>query len=125
MSLKATIKFFNETNQAEKNIGDFVNIAVNKAVLVMERNIKVNTPVVHGTLKRSIKGVMTGFGQGEVTNSSTEGGADTNYAIFVEYGTRYFAPRGMFRKGVAQSMDRIKELFGEEAKNVKVKVSAV
>lgn len=130
--LKALLNYKSYVPQTEKSIGEFIDVAVEKALAVMERNIKVETPVRHGYLRRSIANRKTGFGKGEVfTNpigNVTKGTAkkrgisqhkEVNYAVFVEYGTRYMAPRAMFRKGVAQSEDRIKEIFKNEAWRVK------
>ena len=125
MSLKAVVKFSNGTKQLETGAGEFVNNAVNKAILVMERNVKVNTPVLHGHLKRSIASRMTGFGQGEVFTNPIEGGVEINYAIHVEYGTKHMAPRAMFRKGIEQSKEKIMEIFADEAKKVTVSISGV
>lgn len=119
MSLKVILNFLDGTSQLEKGIGQFVERAVQKSVKVMERNIKVNTPVKEGHLKRSIRSKSTGFGKAEVYNEAVEGGQEINYAIYQEYGTRYIAPRAMFRKGVAQSEDKIKSIFKEEAKSVR------
>ena len=132
MELKAIVNYKSYLSETEKGIGEFVNIAVEKSIAVMERNIKVNTPVKHGYLKRSITSKMTGFGQGEVfTNpignvakgtSKKKGIAqhkEVSYAVHVEYGTKYMAPRAMFRKGVAQSEEKIKDIFQHEAWRVK------
>ena len=116
--LKAEISFKDNTAGVSSSIANFINRAVGKSILVMERNIKQNTPVKHGTLKRSITSKMTGFGQGVVFTNPIQDGKEVRYAIYVEYGTKYIAPRAMFRKGVAQSQDQIKDIFASEAKNV-------
>lgn len=116
--LKADISYKNFVPEVSKEIGNFVNRAVEKSLLVLEGNIKLNTPVKEGTLRRSITPKMTGFGQGQVYTAPLEGGKEVNYAVYVEYGTRSMAPRAMFRKGVAQSDDRIKEIFKDEAGKV-------
>jgi len=127
MALKSLIKFIDHRAVVESKIGAFVNVAVEKSIKVIERNVKVNTPVKHGYLRRSITSKMTGFGKGEVfTNpvvSQTRKGKtshkEVSYAVYVEYGTRYMAPRAMFRKGVGQSQKQIKAIFAEEAKKQK------
>ena len=121
MSLKALIKFNNKTSEANSEIHDFVDRAVGKATLTAQRNVMSETPVVHGNLRRSIQSRFPGFGKGEVF-SSTNGKVDVGYAVFVEYGTKYFAPRAMFRKGIEKSKDEIKKIFSDEAKNVKLTV---
>jgi HK97 gp10 family phage protein len=114
MSLKASVKFIDHTNDALTGIGKAINTAVQKSLAVMERNIKANTPIRHGTLARSITSKMLNPLEGQVDTSQVAGGKEVNYAIFVEYGTRYMAPRAMFRKGVAQSEARIQQIFDEE-----------
>lgn len=115
MALKITVSFNKLSGKIEKGVGRFVDRAVQKSVKVMERNVKVNTPVKDGHLRRSIRSRKTGFGQGEVYNEAVEGGREIHYAIYQEYGTKHIAPRAMFRKGVAQSEKKIKEIFAEEA----------
>lgn len=115
--LKATLKFKSYVKDRESDIANVIERSVGKALLVMERNIKVNTPIRTGTLARSITSRKTGFGKGEVHTASIDGGKEINYAVFVEYGTQHQAPRGMFRKGVAQSEEKIQQIFAEEAKN--------
>jgi HK97 gp10 family phage protein len=112
--LKATVKFDNKTDDALSGIGRQTSIAVQKGLAVMERNIKVNTPIRNGTLARSITQKLNTPFEGEVFTQSVMDGKEVNYAIFVEYGTRFMAPRAMFRKGVAQSEDRIQAIFDEE-----------
>lgn len=115
--LKVFVNFKDYVKDRETDIASVIDRSVGKALLVMERNIKVNTPIRTGTLARSITSKKTGFGQGEVSTSAVAGGKEMNYAVFVEYGTQHMAPRAMFRKGVAQSEDRITQIFAEEAKN--------
>lgn len=117
--LKAIVKFINGTDAFEGQAAAFVERSVNRATKVMERNVKVNTPVQEGHLRRSIRSRMTGQFSGEVYNEAVEGGKTINYAAFVEYGTAHMAPRAMFRKGVAQSEEQIKAIFGEEARKLK------
>lgn len=122
--LKATFKFTSHAKKIEEGIGSFITRAVDKSTKVMERNIKAFTPVKHGHLRRSITSRMTSWSSGEVfTNpvvSSTRKGkrshTEVNYAVYVEYGTRYMAPRAMFRKGVAASEAAIEQIFKREAR---------
>lgn len=113
--LKATIEFLNYRAPVENRIQKFVENSVAKSLAVMERNIKANTPVKEGHLRRSIHSINTGLGRGEVRTGAVEGGREINYAVHVEFGTRFMAPRAMFRKGVAQSEDQIKDIFKHEA----------
>lgn len=119
MALKLTINFKTRTQQLQEGVGKFVDRAVQKSVKVMERNVKINTPVKHGHLRRSIHSRSTGFGKGEVYNEAVEGGKEITYAIYQEYGTRHIAPRAMFRKGAGQSQKEIQSIFAEEARKVR------
>lgn len=132
MALKSLIKFIDHRAVVESKIGAFVNTSVEKSIKVIERNVKVNTPVKHGYLRRSITSKMTGFGKGEVftnpigsvtkSTSKKKGISqhkEVSYAVYVEFGTKYMAPRAMFRKGVGQSQKQIKAIFAEEAKKQK------
>lgn len=129
--LKATLKFISHKDEVESQLEAFVDRAVDKSTKVMERNIKAFTPVRHGHLRRSITSKMTGFGQGEVfTNpvvSSTQGGKqshkEVSYGVYVEYGTRFMAPRAMFRKGVEASLAAIEQIFKREARETKDKLT--
>ena len=125
MALKAIIKFINNTPKVEKGISTFIDRAVGRSVKVMTRNVKVNTPVKEGHLRRSINDRKTGFGKAEVFNAAVEGGKEIDYAVHVEYGTRHMAPRAMFRKGVEQSEAEIQRIFKEEAKKVQSPPSSV
>lgn len=116
--LNVKVLFKNHRLERENDILQFINRAVNKSLNVLDLNIKINTPVQHGNLRRSITTKMTGVGSGEVFTAPLEGGKEIDYAVHVEYGTKYMAPRAMFRKGVAQSEDKIKQIFEQEAKNV-------
>lgn len=121
MSLKAIVTFVSGRAQFEGEAAKAVKKAVEKSVLVMELNVKLNTPVITGNLKRSIGSKADGF-SGSVFSAAQAGGKEINYAKFVEYGTAHMAPRAMFRKGVAQSEERIKSLINGELRNVKVNI---
>lgn len=66
-----------------------------RIIPALETAVKEETPVRTGLLKSKIVGEMTGDLEGEV-------GTNTEYAIFVEYGTVHMAARAMFRKGAAK-----------------------
>ena len=117
--LKAKITFTNKTLNFTNGLGKAVDIAVGRSIKRIARNVKVNTPVKEGHLRRSIASRKLGKGAGEVYNAATQGGKEINYAIYLEYGTKFMAPRAMFRKGVGQSQKEIKEFFREEARKVK------
>jgi len=124
MAFKASITFKSNKSAVQKELERFVDRATKKSARVMERNIKVETPVKTGMLRRSIASRDVAWGKSEVYSGAVVGGAQVDYAVHVEYGTRYQAPRAMFRKGVANSEPRIKEIFRDEAKKVKVKFTS-
>jgi len=112
--LKASVKFNDHTDEALTGIGKNISIAVQKSLAVLDRNIKVNTPVKHGTLRRSITQRLLNPFAGEIYTAPLTDGKEMNYAVYVEFGTRHMAPRAMFRKGVAQSEDQIQQIFDDE-----------
>lgn len=112
--LKASVTFNNRTDETIKKKSGSVSVAVQKSLAVLDRNIKVMTPVRHGTLRRSITQRLLSPTEGEIFTAPLVDGQEINYAIYVEFGTRYMAPRAMFRKGVAMSEERIKAIFEEE-----------
>lgn len=119
MPLKAIITYKSKTKEFESGLATAINRSVEKSLAVMDRNIKVNTPVKEGHLKRSIHHKMTDAFSGEVFTNPVEGGTEVTYGVYLEYGTKYMAPRAMFRKGVAQSEDKIKDIFQHEAWRIK------
>lgn len=119
MSLKTTLSFKNFSRNFESGLGKAIDLAVQRSVKVMERNVKYKTPVRENHLRPSMRSRKTAPGEAEVYNEAVEGGKEVDYAIYVEYGTKYMAPRAMFRKGVAMSEDRIKKIFAEEVRRVK------
>lgn len=121
MSIKAIVTFVSGRSQFEGEAAKAVQKAVEKSVLLMELNIKLNTPVITGNLRRSIASQADGF-SGFAYSAAQAGGEEINYAKYVEYGTAHLAPRAMFRKGVAQSEERIKSLISGELRNVKVNI---
>lgn len=95
-----------------------VDRAVKKSARVMERNIKLETPVKEGHLRRSIRARDVSFANSEVFNRTTDQGKEINYAKFVEYGTRFMAPRAMFRKGTKKSEEKIAQIFKQEGQDL-------
>lgn len=112
--LKASLKFNNKTPEAIAGIGKNIERAVGLSLLVIERNVKARTPIRTGTLARSIQSKKTSPFDGEVFTGEVKGGKPVDYAIHVEYGTQHMAPRAMFRKGVADSEERINQIFEDE-----------
>jgi HK97 gp10 family phage protein len=112
--LKASVTFKNHTDEALTGVGKAISTAVQKSLAVMERNIKVNTPIRSGTLARSITQRLNTPFDGDIFTAPLVDGKEIDYAIHVEYGTKYMAPRAMFRKGVAQSEKKIEQIFNDE-----------
>lgn len=113
--LKSEIKFTSKVPQAIESFADFIEAAVEKSLAVATNAVIKETPFDHGNLAKSIalQSRMT-------SKSSAEIRTNVKYAVYQEFGTKYMAPRAMFRKGVSMSQDRIKEIFNNEAKNVKI-----
>ena len=63
---KATVSFKSYTKEVETGIGKKLNLGVQKSLAVLEGAVKVNTPVRHGHLRRSISNHMTDDFSGEV-----------------------------------------------------------
>lgn len=126
MSLKAVVKFFDKTKVFEKEAGKFITKAVARSAFLMEREIKVSATNSFnqrtGHLRRSIKARTKdlGFGKAEVKINPIDEGADVNYGVYLEYGTKYIAPKAFIRKGVANAESGIQKIFAEEAKKAKV-----
>jgi hypothetical protein len=67
--------------------------------------VKEETPVKTGNLRNSIA---------QKTDKDTLVAtvySDVEYALYVEYGTRRFGPRAMFRKGLNRARYMIKKIF--------------
>lgn len=74
------------------------------AVPLLETAIKVRTPVKTGNLQGSMTGRKTGWAKGEVATN-------VPYAEFVEYGTKFMAPRAMMRQGANDLENRGVDIF--------------
>jgi len=114
--LKAVITYKDNRPDVNTKLAEVIRRSVGRSILVMERNIKLFTPVVTGHLKRSIYSKQLSAGKAEVRTAATAGGKEIDYAVYVEYGTKYFAPRAMFRKGAEASEQQITAIFKDEAK---------
>lgn len=132
MSLKAVIKFVNKTPKIEKDVSKFVDRAVGKSLVVMERNVKLAGRSLFykrqhgearkhertGNLIRSVNRQKLGFGEGQIRINPIREGADVNYGVFVEYGTRFMTARPFIRTGVKNSERQIQEIFASEARKL-------
>ena len=141
--IKASVIYKDHTKQATSEVTKFIDRAVRKSAFQMERDIKeVATQVIYkrtkkqqgvkekykrtGNLRRSIRAVTEGlpFGSAEVGVNPVREGADTNYAIHLEYGTKYITPRAFMRKGIGRAKKKIPKIFADEAKRAKDNVRA-
>lgn len=127
MRLKAAVEFLSKKRGVEAGVGEFITKAVKKSAFIMERNIKdVSRSAFNwktGNLGRSIRANTENmpFGKAEVQINPVREGADVNYGLYLEYGTKYITPRAFIRKGVGISKKQIQQAFGEEAKKIKIK----
>jgi len=74
---------------------------------VIEQNAKLECPVVTGRLQQSIQRSMDVTG--DVMKSAIS--ANTPYAWMVEMGTSKMAPRAFMRRGLADSISTIQNIF--------------
>lgn len=131
MPLKATVKYLNNKPQTLKEMGKFVTRAVTRSAFLMEAEIKLSATNSFtqrtGHLRRSVRAKTKGeeFGKAEVGINPVREGADVNYAIHLEYGTKYIAPRAFIRKGVGKTKKKMPKIFAEEAKKAKDKIVGV
>lgn len=139
--LKASVTYKDNTKQATSEVTKFIDRAVRKSAFQMERDIKdMSTETIYknrskeaakrykvtGDLRRSIRAVTKGlpFGTAEVQVNPVREGADKNYAKYLEFGTKYIAPRAFMRKGIGRAKKKIPGIFAEEAKKAKDNVRA-
>jgi len=85
-------------------VGNVVRLGVGYATYNMARTIKSTAravvPVVKGDLQRGIEATKLGVYDWVVTASSIAGGADREYAPYVEHGTYKMAARPFMAPGV-------------------------
>lgn len=100
--------------------------ATQQSILTVEANVKPLTPVVTGTLRRSVYGEMTG-------PLSAVIGTPLLYARFIETGVRQgkrgtvrrkAGPAEMFKRGAEQSVPKITDHFEKAAWRVTNKLGA-
>lgn len=128
--LKSIVKLTNKSSSFEQGAEKFITRAVNRAVRIMEKNMKIEATSAFtqrtGNLRRSIiakesSGIGKEFGKAEVGINPVREGADVNYGIYLEYGTKYIAPRAFIRRGAGKSEKEIQKVFAEEAQTLKSK----
>ncbi len=107
-----------------KNIGDIrraftkapvlmareLNKAIATAVVMVERDSKINTPVDTGVLRASTYTTLKSL-YGEI-------GTNTSYDIFVHEGTRHFKGRPYLRMAIRSNQVSIDRLFTTAVNNV-------
>lgn len=101
------IKFTDNTSKAKATLKKSSEQAVEKALLILESQIKANASVSTGALRDSIKHQSEWVGDiiwGKV-------GSPLMYAIYVEFGTGEFAENGAGRKGGWSYRDSSGEWF--------------
>lgn len=102
-----SVEFTDNTGQAKAALKRASEQAVEKALLILEAQIKANAPVSTGDLRDSIKHNSNWAGDiiwGRV-------GSPLMYAIYVEFGTGEFAENGAGRKGGWSYKDSSGEWF--------------
>lgn len=125
--LKGVVKLIDNSKNTQKEVRGFVTKAVGKSASIMEDQIKNAATESFtqrtGHLRRSIRAHTEGmpFGSAEVRINPVRRGADVNYAVYLEYGTKYMTPKAFIRKGIGRSKKQIKETFREESRKVKDK----
>ena len=125
MKIKSTITFVSKKNELMKKVGDHSDTAVKQGAYIMERNVKVSatTSFVQrtGHLRRSIRtNENLGYNKAEIQINPVREGGDVNYAKYLEYGTKYIAPRAFIRNGVELARKAIAILFDGELGKVHI-----
>lgn len=125
MALKAKAEFTDRSQQFEVDAKKVIANTVKKAGYILEGNIKkAATDSFNqqtGNLRRSISYMPDSDPfVAEVGVNPMRGGADVNYAIFLEYGTRYIAPRAFMYKGAKRSEVEIKKLLTKKMGDIRI-----
>lgn len=140
MKLKGVVEYKDNSSHASKEVQGFITRSVSKAAFLMEKETKEVLTGLYakrtdkqkqrykltGHLRRSVRANTKGmeFGSAEMQVNPVREGADTNYAIHLEYGTKYIAPWAFMRKGIGRAKKHIPKIFADEAKKVKDNVIA-
>lgn len=100
-----SVKFTDNSDDFFKELERGVSEGMKKGAVLLEANIRKETPVVTGNLRAGTEAQKltkkTGSGQTIKVENNVE------YARHVEYGTDKFAPRAMFRKGGDASVEGV------------------
>lgn len=92
-----------------------LNIAIQKAVLAIARQSRINTPVDTGRLRAST--------YERFSNLKGEVGTNTNYDIFVHEGTRFMRSRPYLRTAVQSNDTAIQGFFREAVQHTLDKIA--
>lgn len=92
-----------------------LNIAIQKAVLLIGRQSRINTPVDTGRLRAST--------YERFSNLKGEVGTNTNYDLFVHEGTRFMRPRPYLRSAVETNDTGIQVFFREAVQHTLDKIA--
>ncbi len=85
-------KFTSDRKQAEKLMNEAIKLALPKVAIAAKTKAVLLTPVDTGALRRSINFKVKG-------NRITLG-SNLEYAMFVEYGTRFQAPQPFIKPAI-------------------------
>jgi len=127
MNIKIEIKGIKELvrrySNAPKIVDRELEIAFNKSLMTIQREVKLRTPVDTGRLRSSIGNYNEGWKW--ITSRVASIGTKVKYAYWVEVINAYHkvGQVGYFSKGVQASMKSINEFFSQAMKNVADKVS--
>jgi len=130
-NVSTDVVFNDNTDKAKKEIENHKSESLKTAARVLEQKTKKaatrSFTQQTGNLRRSItpRPVNNLTGDADVwkvmCNPMRQSDAvNVNYAIFLEYGTRYIAPRAFMRKGAADAKDAIRDKFSDSLKAVDI-----
>lgn len=87
----------------------YLNQAIQRSIFSIERDSKINSPVLTGFLRASHQSLFTNL-RGEV-------GPTASYAIFVHEGTRFMRPRPFLLEAVKSNERKIQDEFKDAVQN--------
>lgn len=87
-----------------------LNTAIKKSVFYIQGKSMINTPVLTGRLRASHRSLFTNL-RGEI-------GTNTNYDIFVHWGTRYMKARPFLFEAVQDSNTEVNRFFTQAVDSV-------
>ena len=131
IQIKGLTELIKRFRQAPKIIDEETNIALNQSLFLIERNVKLRTPVDTGRLRSSIGGgVFKGGAYPEkygwkVGRRIAEIGTKVKYAFWVEVrpARHIVGEVGYFSKGVQTSINGINQFFVKAMQRVAQRVT--